>query len=48
MKVSMIKIAIKNSFNLLLIDLFTEIIHRGVMNVVRITKSIEIPSTPTL
>ena len=41
MKVSMIKIAIKNSFNLLLIDLFTEIIHRGVMNVVRIIKSIE-------
>ena len=44
----MIKIAIKNSFNLSLIELFTEIIHRGVMNVVRIIKSIEIPSTPTL
>ena len=48
MKVSMIKIAIKNSFNLSLIELFTEIIQRGVMNVVRIIKSIEIPSTPTL
>ena len=48
MKVSMIKIAIKNSFNLSLTELFTEIIQRGVMNVVRIIKSIEIQSTPTL
>ena len=40
--------AIKNSFNLFLTELFTEIIQRGVMNVVRIIKSIEIPSTPTL
>ena len=48
MKVSIIRMAIRNSFSLLLIELFTEIIHKGVMNVVRIIKSIEIPSTPTL
>ena len=45
---SMIKIAIKNSLNLFLIELFTEIIQSGVMNVVKIMNNIEIPSIPTL
>ena len=44
----MIKIAIKKSLNLTLTVLFTDIIQRGVIKVVRITNSIEIPSTPTL
>ena len=48
MKVSITRIAIKNSFNLFVTELLTEIIHRGVINVVRIIKSIDIPSTPTL
>ena len=48
MKVSMINIAIKNSFNRLLIELFTEIIHKGVIKVVRIIKRIDIPSMPIL
>ena len=43
----MIKIAIKNSLSRLLTELFTEIIQRGVIKVVKIIKSIEIPSTPT-
>ena len=44
----MIKIAIKNSFNLDLIELFTEIIDKGVMNVVNKINNIEIPSIPIL
>ena len=44
----MISIAIKNSLSLFLIELFTEIIHSGVMKVVNIMNNIEIPSTPTL
>ena len=41
-------IAIKKSLNLVLTELLTEIIHRGVINVVSIMNKIEIPSTPTL
>ena len=44
----MIRIAIKKSLNLSETLLFTEMIHRGVMKVVRITNNIEIPSIPTL
>ena len=44
----MINIAIKKSLNLTFIVLFTEIIQRGVINVVRIINKIEIPSIPTL
>ena len=44
----MIKIAIKNSLNLVFTELLTEIIHNGVINVVNITNKIEIPSIPTL
>ena len=44
----MIKTAIKNSFSLFLTELLTEIIQRGVINVVSIINKIEIPSTPTL
>ena len=43
----MINIAIKNSRNRFLIELFTEIIQRGVINVVKIMNNIEIPSIPT-
>ena len=48
MKDSMIKTAIKNSLSLSLIELFTDMMHRGVMNVVNKINKIEIPSTPTL
>ena len=44
----MISTAIKNSLNLFLIELFTEIMQSGVMKVVNIINNIEIPSTPTL
>ena len=44
----MINIAIRNSLNLFLIELFTEIIQSGVIKVVKIINSIEIPSIPTL
>ena len=44
----MIRIAIKKSLNLFLTELFTDIMHKGVMNVVKIMNKIEIPSTPTL
>ena len=40
--------AIKKSLNLVLTELFTEIIHNGVINAVNIINKIEIPSTPTL
>ena len=40
--------AIKNSFNLDEIELFIEIIDKGVINVVNKTNNIEIPSIPTL
>ena len=42
-----INTAIKNSLNLFLIELFTEIIQSGVMKVVKIINNIEIPSIPT-
>ena len=48
MKLSIIKIAIRNSFNLEVIELFTEIIQRGVINVVSKINKMEIPSIPTL
>ena len=48
MKDSIINIAIKNSLNLVLIELLTDIIQRGVINVVNKINKIEIPSTPTL
>ena len=48
MKDSIIKIAIRNSLNLFLIELFTDMIHSGVMNVVKMINNIEIPSMPTL
>ena len=44
----MISIAIKNSLNLFFIELLTEIIHSGVINVVNNINNMEIPSTPTL
>ena len=47
-KDSMIRTAIKNSLSLSLIELFTDIIQRGVINVVSKINKIEIPSTPTL
>ena len=40
--------AIRKSLNLFLTLLLTEIIHSGVIKVVSITNSIDIPSTPTL
>ena len=40
--------AIKNSFNLDEIELFIEIIDKGVINVVNKINNIEIPSIPTL
>ena len=44
----MINIAIKKSLNLVLTVLLTEIIHSGVIKVVKIINKIEIPSIPTL
>ena len=44
----MIKIAIKNSLNLFLIELLTEMIQSGVIKVVSNINNIEIPSIPTL
>ena len=44
----MIRIAIKNSLNLFLIVLLTDMMQRGVINVVSKINKIEIPSTPTL
>ena len=40
--------AIKNSLSLILIELLTEIMQIGVINVVKIINNIEIPSIPTL
>ena len=40
--------AIKNSLNLFLIELFTEMIQSGVIKVVKMTNRIEMPSIPTL
>ena len=48
MKVSNIKIAIKNSLTLSLTLVMHEIIQIGVINVVKTIKRIEIPSTPSL
>ena len=48
MKVSNIKIAIKNSLTLSLTLLIHEMIQIGVINVVRTIKRIEIPSMPSL
>jgi len=48
MKLSMTRIAIKKSLNLFLTELFTDIIQRGVINVVNIINKIEIPSMPIL
>ena len=48
MKDSIINTAIKNSPNLSLIELLIEIIHSGVIKVVKTINSIEIPSIPTL
>ena len=48
MKVSNIKIAIKNSLTLSLTLLMHEMIQIGVINVVRTIKRIEIPSMPSL
>ena len=48
MKVSNIKIAIKNSLTLSLTLLMHEMIQIGVINVVRTIKRIEIPSIPSL
>ena len=44
----MIRIAIKNSLNLFLIELLTEMMHKKVMKVVNIINNIDIPSTHTL
>ena len=44
----MIRIAIKNSLNLFLIVLLTDMMQRGVIKVVSKINKIEIPSTPTL
>ena len=48
MKDSITNMEIKNSFNLCLMELLTEITHSGVIKVVRIINNIEIPSIPTL
>ena len=48
MKVSKIKIAIKNSLTLFLTLFTQEIIQIGVIKVVKTIKRIEIPSTPSL
>jgi len=47
MKLSIIRIAIKKSLNLFLTELFTDIIHMGVIIVVKIINIIDIPSTPS-
>ena len=46
--VSIKSIAIKKSLSLFLILELTEIIHKGVIKVVKIINNIEIPSIPTL
>mgnify|MGYP005716791529 CR=1 FL=1 len=48
MKVSRIKIAIKNSFTLTLTLLTQEIIQIGVIKVVKTINNIDMPSTPSL
>ena len=48
MKDSITNTAIKNSLKRLFIELFTDIMHRGVMNVVSKINKIDIPSIPTL
>ena len=48
MKVSSTKIAIKNSLTLSFTLLMHEIIHIGVIKVVKTINKIEIPSTPNL
>tara|TARA_B100000963_G_C22112200_1_gene445405 strand:+ start:397 stop:543 length:147 start_codon:yes stop_codon:yes gene_type:complete len=48
MKDSIIRIAIKNSLNLVLIELLTDIMQSGVINVVNKINNIDIPSIPTL
>ena len=48
MKDSIINTAIKNSLNLSLIELLTDKIQSGVINVVSKINKIEIPSIPTL
>ena len=48
MNVSKISIAIRNSLTLTLTLFTQEIIHIGVIKVVKTIKSIEIPSTPNL
>ena len=40
--------AIRKSLNLFLIVLLTDIMHKGVINVVKIINKIDIPSIPTL
>ena len=40
--------AIKKSFSLFLIVALTEIMHKGVIKVVKIINKIEMPSMPTL
>ena len=47
-RVSINKIAIKNSLSLFFIDELTDKIQSGVMKVVKMINNIEIPSTPTL
>ena len=44
----MINTAIRNSLNLSLIELFTEMMQSGVIKVVKIINNIEMPSIPTL
>ena len=48
MKVSKTRIAIKNSLNLILIELIHDITHIGVISAVRTMNSTEMPSTPNL
>ena len=47
-RVSINKIAIKNSLSLFFIDELTDKIQSGIMKVVKMINNIEIPSTPTL
>ena len=47
-KVSKIKIEIKNSFNLCFILLIQETIHIGVINAVNMINNIDMPSIPNL
>ncbi len=47
-KLSITKMAIKNSLSLNFIVLFTEIMQSGVINVVKRINKIEIPSIPNL